>query len=526
MNKYLLLMKNYFKMYVNSFQLKRNSSSISGALFLIIIATVFVMLFTSMSISQVDLSIRANEPSLALYTTISSGLLFTCLIIILKSTNQKKSKDYEMLLSLPFSKKDIILAKVSSNLIFDILTLSLILLPSFIVYYIMVENSSISVVLFGILIILLLSILSNALSILLRFVIDLSTRNFSSKDVIRTIINVIITILFIAGYYYITTIINDIDTGAALKLLDFIPIKIIVDILLNGNLLYLLIVILICVIPFILATFLSVITINKTEVVKRINNKTLVFKQKKVIVTLVLKELSRYFRSTLYVVNTILPAFILILMSLLLTTIGVDYFKNALTSLGESKYVNIVVNNFPVIVIMISAILASSIITTHSSISIEGKSFWILKAHPIDYKTIIVSKILMNIIIGIIPVIISSIILCFLIGPVNAIMCFIVLVLCLISGSCNGIFFNLMYPKLDYKDEEEIIKRSFSVNISCLTTAIPELIMLGLYILVFNSILSQTMFLVLNIVIILLVDIIWIFVLRSKGKKLFNMLYI
>ena len=106
MNKLLLLLKTYGKIYLGSIARKGNKKEVlSGGTLVLIISAIFIVLFTSMSISTIEqfLQLDPPQPEFALYLLTSTGIIFILLIVLIKGTNFKKSMDHDLLLSLPSS---------------------------------------------------------------------------------------------------------------------------------------------------------------------------------------------------------------------------------------------------------------------------------------------------------------------------------------------------------------------------------------------------------------------------------------
>ena len=203
MNKLLLLLKTYGKIYLGSISRKGNKKeTISGGALVLVLSLVFVVLFTSMSITTIEqfLQLDPPEPVYALYVLTSTGIIFMLLIVVLKGTNFKKSNDHDLLLSLPLSKTTIVLSKILKDYLFDLISLILIMMPGYVCYYMMVKEASIFVIVNGFIVIVLLTFLSNAVAILLNFVIAKFTRKLRHAEIIQTLVSVFITLVFLVFY--------------------------------------------------------------------------------------------------------------------------------------------------------------------------------------------------------------------------------------------------------------------------------------------------------------------------------------
>ena len=139
MNKTLLLIKNYFSCFLGNLGRRKSEKAKygGGVLILLIMGVIFLYLFINLAIGSVEQALKTNYPIVALYVTSSMGLVFILLMTITKSTTPTKHRDDELLLSLPVSKSNIIIAKTFYNYLFDLAIVGMTLLPSYIVYYLM-----------------------------------------------------------------------------------------------------------------------------------------------------------------------------------------------------------------------------------------------------------------------------------------------------------------------------------------------------------------------------------------------------
>ena len=110
--------------------------------------------------------------------------------------------------------------------------------------------------------------------------------------------------------------------------------------------------------------------------------------------------------------------------------------------------------------------LMSSI--TSSMISLEGKSFSILKSLPVSSFKIIISKVLTAVII-MTPVLVVGDIIMFIRFSFNLIEVLMILISSIILPLVSetiGIIVNLKYPKMDAENDTEVVKQSMSSAIA------------------------------------------------------------
>ena len=519
MKNVILLLKLYIKQFIGSFKRSNNKSSqASGYIFAMLIGLLFIFLFTSMGISTVSEAIKVDMPELAIYIQGATCLMFAMLIVVLKCTKIKRSNDADLLLSLPFKKSEIIFARTLSNIVIDFFTIVVTIVPGFVVYYVMVPGTSFMIIVWSLIISILLTILATGLSLLLKHLIYQITKNMKNAEIFQTVISTIFTIAFFVVYFLINQSMYNIDTGVENIFYSFEPLKWIVDLSLKNNLLYLLYIALCSIIPFIIAIIIETRIYGKEVSYYKTTNNKLKFEQHKPFAMLYKKEMMSYLKTPIYVINTIIGGLLLLLTSGLLYAVGPEYVIN----LFKGFHMEFDRQALGVIVVLLLTLIASTIVTTSSAISLEGKYFWILKVNPIKEKYIFSSKIFVNITIGIIPIILSGVLASLAIGFEYLPFLIIIPFLMLCFSAIMGLFINIKYPKLDWNDESEPIKKGVATLLGFFVGSIPSIIFFILYITVFIKIINPYIYLA----IICGIELILVFVafelLNTKGKKLFK----
>ncbi len=177
-------------------------------------------------------------------------------------------------------------------------------------------------------------------------------------------------------------------------------------------------------------------------------------KEQSVLISLCRREFQRYFSSTVYVTNTILGPIMGCVLSATLLAVGRKRLERILP--------------FPVDVgEFLPFALAGGfcmMTVTATSISMEGKNWWILKSLPLTAKSILDAKILMNLLLFLPFYILSELFTFLALRP--GIVGFIWLLLIpaeLILFSCvYGIVVNLHFPVLEWENEVSVVKQSVS----------------------------------------------------------------
>ena len=128
--------------------------------------------------------------------------------------------------------------------------------------------------------------------------------------------------------------------------------------------------------------------------------------------------------------------------------------------------------------------------TSCTSISMEGKEWWIVKSLPIPTKDIINSKILFNLLLDAPFYLVAEILLVVALKPnlIELLWVILIPVVCIVFSCVFGIFMNLKMPKLNWDNEVDVVKQSASAAVGGLgafvvvfVCAVPTLLVPVLY---------------------------------------------
>ena len=184
------------------------------------------------------------------------------------------------------------------------------------------------------------------------------------------------------------------------------------------------------------------------------------------------KEIKRYFSSTLYVVNTSIGYVMMIMMAAALLIVGLDKIEEILEL--EVSIRDMAGRLMPFILAFMGVIGT----TTLSSISLEGKQWWIPKTLPVSTKLILDSKIMVSLTLAIPSCLIAGIISAAALGNqgINSIWLIIMPMLYCLFASVAGIAINLKHPDFHWDNEVVPIKQSASLLIGMLVEFISVII--------------------------------------------------
>ncbi|MCH1965496.1 putative ABC transporter permease subunit [Paraclostridium sordellii] len=477
----------------------------------------------SLMLDLADMLKKVNQMELLLVIGFLGAVIFNLVNSIYKAPSYLyQARDYEMLSSLPIKDSTIFASKiillVSSNYLYSAF---IMMIPS-LVYFIKGNYSFIYII--NLLIMFITTpFIPIIISSIITYLIGRLSYNSRYKNSILIIGSILATLVIILISYnmdnFLEVIIKNSSSIIEISKKIYVPAYYFIDGLKNNNLLSVLIFSFLSITPFI--TFILIfskgfrkINSKMTEGYKVNDYKVKGLKSSKPIKALLNKEIKRYFSSYIYVLNT---SFGLVLLGVLAVGIIILGKDKIATIINLSSYTSMF--NVQITMIIMFCIFMSC--TTSSSISLEGKNLWILKSLPIDELDIFKSKLGINILL-VLPIALISFLLISIKLKFSIFYIIIMSILIIVSSffiALYGLFINLLYPKLDYINEVEVVKRGLSSTISIFSS----LAYLGIYGAIYYFLkLDFNVLLILAITITLAMDLILWKIIKTKGVNLFR----
>lgn len=519
---------------INEFGINKLKSSDSkekkklmGTLALVLIGVIAIAyyLFT-MCFFVSDFLIQVNSMELLLAIGFICGVLFTLFTSLYKASSYLfEAKDYDMLISLPIKESTILGSKIAMMIFSNyIMSLPFIIIPG-IVYFIKVDTA---MTYFPYLIVgyLAVPLIPIAISSIISFFIGNISSRLKHKNIVMILGSLILLIGYMAVVMQMESILNNIiaNSTSIMNAINRIypPAYYFVDAIKNNSISSLAIYLVISVIPFVI--FVSLFARSYKKINSRMNERYKVknFKLEKFdtsspIKALERKEISRYFSSYIYVLNTSFGIILLLIGTLGILIFGMDKI-NVLLEL------NIDISMLKPQLILVMMFILATTCTTYCSISFEGKNLWILKSLPIEELDIFKAKIslnlLLNLPISVICFLFIGLSLKFDIQFIIIMVCTIIAVSILVSVA--GLLINLYFPNFDWKNEVAVVKRSIGIIIVLFGT----MIYVGLFALIYYylNMPNINIFLLIFAVITMIIDVLLWNSIKTKGVKLFKSL--
>lgn len=532
MQKILSLIKANMTENMSIFRVKnKNQSETSKKILPIILFGIifFVMWnYANMFMEQLD---KVNMEFVGLTIFVFMTTILTLMEGIYKSSNILfNCKDDNLLFSLPIKKGTILFVRIFKFYIFELLYNSMFLMPAM-VAYIKWTNVSWTYYLVSVLGLILFPIIPIAISCVIGAFISTVSSKFKKKNIAQ----IIVSTIFLLGILYVSfnleglmtkiaenaTSINDMIT----KL--YYPAGLYIKIITNFNILDLVIFIGINILIFGFITLIlskSYFKINSSTKSVKIGktNKNYKIKTNKPIPALIKKELNKFITSPVFVTNAGF-GLVLFIVGCLIATLKFDSIGISLTNEMEISIEQLKTYiPLALFVFILFASLMTSI--TSSMISLEGKTFSILKSLPVKPYTIIKSKILTAVLIMIPCILIGDIIVIAKFGCsiLELIMILAASVILPLVSETIGIIVNLNFPKMDATNDTEVVKQSMSSAISVFAgMGLVGLTILGIFKAITSNIQNDLIIAMILGGYILLYVILLIY-LKKTGVKKFN----
>ena len=435
------------------------------------------------------------------------------------------AKDNDLLLSMPIPVGTIMTSRLLSVYILGAMYSLAIFLPPFFVALIFgVLNGS--QIIFYIITAVLITLLVMTLSCVLGWVVARCSRHLKHKS----FSTVLISLLFIFFYYFIyfklntivqrliteTSVYGEAIKQRALPLYYFAQIG-------EGRPLPLLIFAL-CTLAALALTwivikrsFLKIVTTSHQTT--RLKEKGLTTRQKTAFGALLSKELCRFTSSANYMLNCGIGCVFLLALAVLIVTKG-DMLYEMLSELTGGRDVLV-----GVAVTAALSLAAGMINPAAPSVSLEGKSLWIVKSLPVKGALVLRAKLALQLLLSTVPALIAGII-CVACLPIPMAERLLVIVSTLCAcflAACIDTTIAIRHPMLTWTTELTPIKQSFGVFLSLFSGILPLLLAL-VYIFLGYKFISPAVYLTIMSVLQAGIGAILLRWINTKGEKILELL--
>lgn len=380
-----------------------------------------------------------------------------------------ESRDNELLLSMPIPVRYIFLSRMIILYLVNFALQSAILIPSVVVYSIQVGLDFSSVACFiGVLF--LLPFLMLSISTLVGWIVS----EISARVKHKTVITVVLLMAALGAYIYFTMSMSSFvgSDGTSFDPSNFENTLVFwwsAEAITYGSGLSFLWVSLSCIVPAIIViailnkTFVRLITTKRA--VARVEYKGNKAKSAKISVALLKKEFLHVITSPNYLLNSSIGYVMSVVLAIIFAVNEPD-----ISAVFQVDGLEWLASFLPALIVVVCLFSCSMSTSSAPSISLEDRQLWILRSCPIDTRTILKMKLCAFLIMSTPFAIISATILCVAYG-VGVWMSLLIIATTFVSAalaSYVGLFAGIKMPKLNWQNENEVIKHSGAVNFTLL----------------------------------------------------------
>ena len=429
--------------------------------YIILFVYIFAMLaFNGVNNAKNIISVFDGWMYFALMFCLSSALGIMIAIIITFS-GIFMAKDNDLLLSMPIPVHSIIISRMMNSYIWAFVWTAPGIIPTTVVY--LVEKGfSIGVLFSGLISIFLAPLVAADLAILVAWIIGQTTKKVVNKNTVF----VIMTIVFCGGYGFLNSLImQTVTTLSAAEVQEsyrgLLAVLKVFGTGISGNILNLLIVLAVSAAMTLLfffilsSSFLNIVTTKVAGKKKQYSDNMIVSNSPNK--ALLKREFTHFLKSPIYLINTSMGTFFTLIGAVALLIAG----KKLKMALGLAGVDQTTINMVAVTILMG---LCSMNFISSPSFTLEGKSLWIVKSMPVDYQTIIDSKVAVHFYVTAVPAILA-----FLAGliflPLDA---RILIAVITFSYTCGvlGLLMDLKHGSTQFINETAAVKQNPIVILS------------------------------------------------------------
>lgn len=530
MRNFFTLIKANLFIFLGSLNKAKKGRYITSALLMLVFLVFFGGSMAMQAVFQAHFFVREVDPSIpefAIYAGIVTSLTMSLLFGIMRATTTTAAKDSDLLLSMPIRKSTVVLSKIITQYFFDAPILIMLLAPTMIATFYF-GGIGVAAMVRGLILVLLIPMFSLTVSMLFGYLFAILREKIPGGNLLTTAVMMLIMVVYIGWTTMSTSLytrIADIGAGGAGEIIDAVwPLHCLTNFVIKGSIFYILLTLLMIIGPFSLVVILYASRYGRGQYQKKSKNRKLLFAIRSPRAAILSAEIKKYFACTLYVFNTAFGPVLMMVFAIAVFVLGPDRVMAGMT---EGEGIGILgKEHIGGIFLGIFCFFAAMTLTTASSISMEGKKLWVLKSLPVRTGDIFAAKIYVNLLIFLPAHLIASILVASRLDlSVPEAAAFVLLPAFLnLTMSGGGLILNLLFPKLNWRTEAEVIKQSAAVMLGLLFGLVLAAIPIIFYFFAFLYEGGVSLSAYLSIGVFVLVFLAEVLFLKYPGKKMFEKL--
>lgn len=465
----------------------------------------------------------------ALVGLVSFGISFFFTAFTAKS-ELFEAKDNELLFSMPLRPRTILLSRMLMLLGAEYLFSLLVMIPAGLAWFLTAGSAGVQLV-YYILGGLFLPLLSVSFASLIGWLLARLTAKARNKTLVTMILSLGFLAIYFVVYFraqtYIQLLLQNLESSADSVAVWGFLFKWLGDGIAYGEIWKLLSVIVISLAAFAVAVALISRGFMKTTFAKPAAEKApkaaLELRSSKVSSALLRREIKRFLSSSVYMLNCGLG----LIMSVAAAVILLFKAADVRAVLPKAAMIFSTDTELALAVAVVLSFLASMDILTAPSVSLEGKTLWIVRSSPVSAREILMAKLEMHELFCAPPAIVLSVAAAIVLqtNGIGWILLLLIPQLFVLLSGALGLMMNLLFPKLDWTNETVPVKQGAAVILTMLAMMVLITVsVVGTLLLVLNGVLSALTFLLIVIgfsAVLCALCLLW---LRFRGTKRFEAL--
>lgn len=436
------------------------------------------------------------------------------------------AKDNELLLSMPIPPSKILLTRMVGVYAMGLMYEAIVFVPAVIVYWIMAKVTALTVI-FDVLLVFLLGLFVLTLTCVLGWVVAL----ISSKIKNKSFITVLASLVFFAAYYvfyfrlnaYLSELSLHVDAISSTMRGGLYPFYAL-GLAASGRVVPMLLVTLGLLALFVLTYYILSRSFRRIVTANR-GAKKAVYREKETKISpvssaLLKRELKHFAASPTYMLNCGLGILMMPLAAIAaLIKMGAIRELLPIITEGAPEYAGLI----PVGILGVMILMCAMNDMTAPSVSLEGRSLWIVQSLPVAPMEVLNAKLRMHQILTVIPAVLCGAALCFVlkVGFSEAVILICALIVYIMFSAALGLVLNLKNPNLTWTNEAVPVKQSMTVLIMLLGGMLFGMGVVAIYYFLAAKVSAGTFLTVLLVIFALLSRFLtsW---LRNKGAVIFK----
>lgn len=436
-----------------------------------------------------------------------------------------EAKDNELLLAMPIPPRLILASRMASLLVYNLIFGLLVMVPALVVWLLVAPLPALGILAF-IVIALALSCFACACSSLLGWLLALVTARVRRKSLVTTVFSLLFFAAYFYGYNKLFTVVQQlaiIGAQTAAQWQAAAPLYWLGNAIANGNALHLLLTVLMCLAVFgvvyavLSACFLRITTTK--HALAKIEYREKALKVSGVRQALLRREWKRLLSSSAYLLNAGISIVFLLAGAVALVIFRKDVCA-ALMQLGASG------NTSALLAAVVAAFFCCMLLFTAPSISLEGRSLWVVRSAPVTGWEVLQAKLNLQLSATFPAMIVFLAVCLWVFRPTleYAVLLFALPLLFAWFMANIGLIENLRRPNFDWTDESRPIKQDLPVMLTMLIGMLSVGAPAALYFMLLSRYIAPLPFTVICTLLVLAAAVFSHRWLKTRGAAIFDAL--